>query len=76
MFVVYIGGIFVYVGVLLLRSQSLAYCFVGSLSGLLHLQELDLSTNRLHFVQYGVLEDLYFLSKLKLGGNPWMCDYK
>ncbi|KAA8590239.1 hypothetical protein FQN60_014173 [Etheostoma spectabile] len=46
-----------------------------SLFGLLHLRELDLSDNSLHFVQYGVLEDLYFLSQLKLGGNPWVCDY-
>lgn len=50
--------------------------FLGSLSGLLHLHELDLSDNSLRFVQYGVLEDLYFLSQLKLGGNPWMCDYR
>ena len=49
---------------------------LGSLSGLLHLHELDLSDNSLHFVQYGVLEDLYFLSQLKLGGNPWVCDYR
>ncbi|MEQ2315840.1 hypothetical protein AMECASPLE_026566, partial [Ameca splendens] len=46
-----------------------------SLSGLLHLHELDLSSNRLHVLQYGVLEDLYFLSKLQLGGNPWVCNY-
>lgn len=48
----------------------------GSLSGLLHLRELDLSNNSLHFIQYGVLEDLYFLYTLKLGGNPWVCDYR
>lgn len=48
----------------------------GSLSGLLHLHELDLSDNRLGFIQYGVLEDLYFLSEIKLEGNPWICDYK
>lgn len=48
----------------------------GSLNGLLHLREMDLSDNSLQFVQYGVLEDLYFLSRLKLGGNPWMCDYR
>lgn len=48
----------------------------GSLSGLLHLRELDLSNNSLHFIQYGVLEDLYFLYVLKLGGNPWVCDYR
>lgn len=48
----------------------------GSLSGLLHLHELDLSNNSLHFIQYGVLEDLYFLYTLKLGGNPWVCDYR
>lgn len=48
----------------------------ASLSGLLHLRELDLSDNSLHFIKYGVLEDLYFLSQLKLGGNPWVCDYR
>ena len=48
----------------------------GSLSGLLHLHEMDLSDNNLHFVQHGVLEDLYFLSLLKLGGNPWVCNYR
>lgn len=48
----------------------------GSFSGLLHLQKLDLSDNSLHFIQYGVLEDLYFLSELRLGGNPWVCDYR
>lgn len=48
----------------------------ASLLGLLHLHELDLSNNGLHFVKYGVLEDLYFLAKLKLGGNPWVCDYR
>lgn len=48
----------------------------ASLFGLLHLRELDLSDNSLHFIQYGVLEDLYFLSQLKLGGNPWVCDYR
>lgn len=48
----------------------------GSFSGLLHLQNLDLSNNNLHFIQYGVLEDLYFLSELKLGKNPWVCDYR
>lgn len=52
------------------------YCCSGSFSGLLHLQKLDLSNNSLHFIQYGVLEDLYFLSELKLGGNPWVCDYR
>ncbi|CAB1313711.1 unnamed protein product [Coregonus sp. 'balchen'] len=36
---------------------------------------LDLSNNSLHFFHYGVLEDLYFLSLLRLGGNPWVCDY-
>lgn len=46
------------------------------MSGLLHLHELDLSENSLPFIQYGVLEDLYFLSKLKLEGNPWMCNYR
>lgn len=48
----------------------------ASLFGLLHLLELDLSNNSLRFVHYGVLEDLYFLSKLKLGDNPWVCDYR
>lgn len=48
----------------------------ASLSGLLHLLALDLSDNKLHSVQYGVLEDLYFLSVLKLEGNPWVCDYR
>lgn len=52
------------------------YCCSGSFSGLLHLQKLDLSNNSLHFIQYGVFEDLYFLSELKLGGNPWVCDYR
>lgn len=50
--------------------------FPASLYGLLHLNELDLSSNNLHFIMYGVLEDLYFLSQLKLVGNPWMCDYR
>lgn len=53
-----------------------ALFFLASLFGLLHLRELDLSENSLHFIQYGVLEDLYFLSQLKLGGNPWVCDYR
>ncbi|KAG7248081.1 hypothetical protein CRUP_027420, partial [Coryphaenoides rupestris] len=44
-------------------------------SGLLHLRELDLSNNSLRHFQYGVLEDLYFLRRLSLGGNPWVCDY-
>lgn len=48
----------------------------GSLAGLLHLRELDLSDNSLSFIQYGVLEDLYFLLQLKLGGNPWVCNYR
>lgn len=48
----------------------------GSLTGLLHLQELDLSNNNLTFVQHGVLEDLYFLLHLKLEGNLWVCDYR
>lgn len=55
---------------------SVFLCLPGSFSGLLHLQRLDLSSNSLHFIQYGVLEDLYFLSELKLGGNPWVCDYR
>lgn len=57
-------------------QNGIFYCCSGSFSGLLHLQKLDLSNNRLHFIQYGVLEDLYFLSELKLGGNPWVCDYR
>lgn len=52
------------------------FCLSGSFSGLLHLEKLDLSNNNLYFIQYGVLEDLYFLSELKLGGNPWLCDYR
>lgn len=53
-----------------------SFFFQGSLSGLLHLHQLDLSNNNLYFIQHGVLEDLYFLYTLKLGGNPWMCDYR
>lgn len=56
--------------------SSVFFCLSGSFSGLLHLQKLDLSNNSLHFIQYGVLEDLYFLSELKLGGNPWVCAYR
>lgn len=63
-----------------LENQRMVLCFPtlfkGSLSGLLHLHELDLSNNSLQFIQHGVLEDLYFLYTLKLGGNPWMCDYR
>lgn len=60
-----------------MNSMHLILFFLpASLSGLLHLHELDLSGNNLHFVQYGVLEDLYFLSELQLGGNPWVCDYR
>lgn len=50
--------------------------FAAAFSGLLHLHKLDLSINNLYFIQYGVLEDLYFLSELKLGGNPWLCNYR
>lgn len=47
----------------------------AAFAGLLYLRELDLSNNSLHNFQYGVLEDLYFLRKLSLGNNPWICDY-
>lgn len=47
----------------------------AAFAGLLYLRELDLSNNSLHYFQYGVLEDLYFLRKLSLGNNPWICDY-
>lgn len=47
----------------------------AAFAGLLHLRELDLSNNSLHYFQYGVLEDLYFLRKLSLENNPWICDY-
>lgn len=47
----------------------------AAFAGLLYLRELDLSNNSLHNFQYGVLEDLYFLRKLSLGNNPWVCDY-
>lgn len=55
---------------------SVFFGLSGSFSGLLHLEKLDLSNNSLLFIQYGVLEDLYFLSELRLGGNPWLCDYR
>lgn len=42
---------------------------------MLYLRELDLSNNSLHYFQYSVLEDLYFLRKLVLGNNAWICDY-
>ncbi|KAM9502692.1 leucine-rich repeat-containing protein 17-like isoform 1-T3 [Salvelinus alpinus] len=58
-----------------LSDNNLEDMDTASLSGLLHLHELDLSNNNLHFFHYGVLEDLYFLSLLRLGGNPWVCDY-
>ncbi|XP_010888667.2 leucine-rich repeat-containing protein 17 isoform X2 [Esox lucius] len=63
-----------------LRSLNLSHnnledMDTASLSGLLHLHELDLSNNSLRFFHYGVLEDLYFLSLLRLDGNPWVCDY-
>ncbi|KAL0968388.1 hypothetical protein UPYG_G00266230 [Umbra pygmaea] len=58
-----------------LSHNNLENMDTASLSGLLHLRELDLSNNSLRFFHYGVLEDLYFLSLLKLGGNPWVCDY-
>lgn len=47
----------------------------AAFAGLLYLRELDLSNNSLHNFQYGVLEDLYFLRKLLLENNPWVCDY-
>lgn len=47
----------------------------GAFAGLLYLRELDLSNNSLRYFQYAVLEDLYFLRKLSLGNNPWICDY-
>lgn len=47
----------------------------AAFAGLLYLRELDLSNNSLHYFNYGVLEDLYFLQKLSLGENPWICDY-
>lgn len=49
--------------------------FPAAFAGLLYLRELDLSNNSLQHFQYGVLEDLYFLRQLSLGGNPWVCDY-
>ncbi|XP_035645486.1 leucine-rich repeat-containing protein 17-like isoform X1 [Oncorhynchus keta] len=39
------------------------------------LREFDQFNNSPHFFIYGVLEDLYFLSLLRLGGNPWVCNY-
>lgn len=53
----------------------LCFCLPAAFAGLLYLRELDLSNNSLHYFQYGVLEDLYFLRKLSLGNNPWICDY-
>jgi len=41
----------------------------------LYLHGLDLSNNSLHYFQYGILEDLYFLQTLSLENNPWICDY-
>ena len=58
------------------HAWGAVFSLSASLSGLLHLRELDLSNNKLLFFQYGVLEDLYFLSFLRLGGNPWVCDYR
>ncbi|XP_060052346.1 leucine-rich repeat-containing protein 17 isoform X2 [Erinaceus europaeus] len=43
--------------------------------GLTHLEELDLSNNSLHNIEYGVLEDLYILKLFGLRDNPWRCDY-
>ncbi len=48
---------------------------VAAFTGLLYLGELDLSNNSLRYFQYGVLEDLYFLKRLSLEDNPWICDY-
>lgn len=53
-----------------------AFLFLAAaFAGQLYLRELDLSNNSLHHFQYGVLEDLYFLRKLSLENNPWVCDY-
>lgn len=51
------------------------FTLTAAFAGLLHLRELDLSNNSLHYFRYGVLEDLYYLRTLSLGGNPWICDY-
>lgn len=58
-------------------SPSVTFSFhpPAAFAGLLHLRELDLSNNSLHYFKYGVLEDLYYLRTLSLGGNPWICDY-
>lgn len=47
----------------------------AAFAGLLYLRELDLSNNSLRYFPYGILEDLYFLRKLSLENNPWICDY-
>lgn len=60
----------------MISSPSLSLSLSAYLSGLLHLREFDQSNNSLHFFNYGVLEDLYFLSLLRLGGNPWVCNYR
>lgn len=58
-----------------LSSNNMEHLDTASMTGLLRLRKLDLSNNLLHSVKYGVLEDLYFLSELKLAENPWVCDY-
>uniref|UniRef100_A0A8C8RWG8 Leucine rich repeat containing 17 n=1 Tax=Pelusios castaneus TaxID=367368 RepID=A0A8C8RWG8_9SAUR len=47
----------------------------AAFSGLINLEELDLSNNTLQNFEYGLLEDLYFLKTLWLRENPWKCDY-
>lgn len=60
-----------------LLEMSNFFCSTSpaAFAGLLYLRELDLANNSLHYFQYGVLEDLYFLRKLSLENNPWICDY-
>lgn len=57
------------------NTKLLCFPTPAAFAGLLYLRELDLSNNNLRYFHYGVLEDLYFLRKLSLGRNPWMCDY-
>lgn len=56
-------------------NDTTPFFFLAAFAGLLYLRELDLSNNSLHYFQYGILEDLYFVRKLLLGNNPWICDY-
>ncbi|XP_075064847.1 leucine-rich repeat-containing protein 17 [Mixophyes fleayi] len=58
-----------------LSSNGIEFIDPAAFSGLLNLHELDLSENNLSNLKYRVLEDLYFLKKLWLRGNPWRCDY-